>query len=342
MSQQVTLEDVAKVAGVHKTTVSRALNSSTRSIVNSQTARRIIEAAETLGYVPNLTARSLRVQTTMTVGVVIPDLTNAIFPPMVRGIESYLSKHGYTVLLADTDESPDAEGLAITSLLERRVDGFIVATGTEEDLAIAKLFDLGTPVVLVNRGAGNVPCPLVTGDNVAGIYAVVAHLKDLGHRDIVHLAGPTNVSTIRTRTEAFRRACQDAGLNGRVVGTAVLRADAGEEAMDSLLTEGLNFTAVVAATDLLALGVLRSLRRHGLVCPDEVSVVGFNDMPFSEEFGPGLTTVRVPLAEMGEEAARLLVRTLGGEVLAPRVLTMPVALVKRNSTARGPHYGEER
>ena len=340
MSHQVTLEDVAKVVGVNKATVSRALNPSTRSIVNSQTASRIIQAAEALGYVRNFTARSLRVQTTMTVGVVIPDITNAIFPPMVRGIENYLSQHGYTVLLADTDESSDAEDLAITSLLERRVDGFIVATGTEEDRAVTKLFNLGTPVVLVNRGAGKVPYPLVTGDDAAGIRAVVAHLKDLGHRDIVHVAGPSNFSTTRARTKAFLRACQDSGLNGRVFATTMLRANAGEVAMDSLLAEGRDFTAVVAATDLLALGVLKSLRRHGVVCPEEVSVVGFNDMPFSEEFGPGLTTVRVPLAEMGEEAARLLVRRLGGEDLAPSVLTMPVALVERNSTARGPHYGQ--
>jgi LacI family transcriptional regulator len=332
MDRHVTLEDVAKLAGVNKATASRALNPTSRSLVNNHTALRVTEAAKTLGYVRNLTARSLRVKTTMTVGVIIPDLTNPIFPPMVRGIENYLSLHGYTVLMADTDESAEAEDKAITSLIERRVDGLIVATGTDDREAIPRLFSLGMPVVLANRGAGKVQYPLVIGDDTAGIFAAVTHLKDLGHRKIVHITGPQNFSTTQNRARAFTQACLEMKLNGRIIVATGLRAEGGETVMDGELEKGRDFTAVVATTDLLALGALRSLRRHNLNCPKEVSVVGFNDMPFADEFSPGLTTVRVPLNQIGEEAARLLVRRLGGEEVSAQAVTLPVTLVVRKST----------
>lgn len=329
---EVTLEDVAKAAGVHKATVSRALNPETQSVVNEQTVRRIVRVAESLGYVRNLTARSLRVQSTMTVGVVIPDLTNPIFPPMVRGIENYLAKHGYTVLLADTDESEDEEKEAIRSLAERRVDGFIVATGADDHETIPRMFDQGIAVVLANRGAGTVPYPLVTGDDEDGMRQAVEHLHRLGHRHIVHLAGPENFSTTRIRAREIVRVCGDFGITCEVVPVENLRVDAGTSAVDRLLEQPWSFTAIQASTDLLALGALRSIRAHGLTCPGDISVIGFNDMPFAAEFSPGLTSVKVPLDEIGAEAARLLVTRLQEGKNSPRVVTLPVRLVVRQST----------
>lgn len=336
VKHQVTLEDVAKAAGVHKATVSRALNPETQSVVNEQTVRRITRVAESLGYVRNLTARSLRVKSTMTVGVVIPDLTNPIFPPMVRGIETYLAKHGYTVLLADTDESREEEKEAIRSLSERRVDGFIVATGADDHETIPRMFEQGIPVVLANRGAGNVPYPLVTGDDEAGMREAAQYLYGLGHRDIIHLAGPMNFSTTRNRAREIVRVCEELGMTCRVVEVENLRVDAGKSAVDRLLESPRTFTAIQASTDLLALGALRSLRAHDLRCPEDVSVIGFNDMPFAAEFSPGLTSVKVPLDEIGAEAARLLVTRLQEGKNSQRVVTLPVSLVIRQSS--GPAY----
>lgn len=332
MGTRVTIADVAALAGVHKATVSRALNDATRDQVNVETVRRVRKAAKSLGYVPNVMARSLRTSLSMTIGVIIPDLTNPIFPPVIRGIENYLSPRGYTALLANTDSRDSLERSAVTSLLERQVDGFVIATGLEDHPLIPSLFERGVLAVMVNRGSGRVPYPLVTGNDSGGISAAIAHLKDLGHREIVHLAGPANFSTSRVRAESFVRACDQAGLLGTVVEVAALTAEDGQKAVDALLADRRNFTAIQASNDLLALGALRSLRAHGLDCPGDVSVIGFNDMPFAEEFSPGLTTVHVPLQEIGTESARILLECIESRTISSVAVMLPVSLIVRSSS----------
>lgn len=336
MSQAVTIADVAKLAGVHAATVSRALSPGAKAQVSPETVRRVQKAAKKLGYVPNAMARSLRTSLSMTVGVTIPDLTNPIFPPMIRGIENFLAPRGYTALLANTDGRPALEKAAINSLLERRVDGLIIATGLEDHALLPKLFDQGVRAVLANRGAGTVPYPLVTGDDRSGILMTVELLKKLGHRRVVHIAGPNNFSTSRTRREAIIEACADAGLVCQVVYASALTAEDGEKAMDDLLSQRQNFTAVQTSNDLLALGVLRSMRRHRLNCPQDVSVIGFNDMPFAEEFSPGLTTIRVPLEDIGTESARLLFERVQSGKIDSVLVRLPVSLVVRGSTGPAP------
>ena len=332
MSQAVTIADVAKLAGVHAATVSRALNPAPQAQVSPETVRRVQKAAKALGYVPNAMARSLRTSLSMTVGVTIPDLTNPIFPPMIRGIENFLAPRGYTALLANTDGRPALEKAAMTSLLERRVDGLIIATGLYDHALLPKLFNQGVRAVLANRGAGKVPYPLVTGDDRSGILMIVELLKKLGHRSVVNVAGPDNFSTSRTRREAMIQACADAGISCKVVSASSLTAEDGEKVMDDLLSQRQNFTAVQASNDLLALGVLRSLRRHRLRCPEDMSVVGFNDMPFAEEFSPGLTTIRVPLEDIGTESARLLFESIQNGKNDSVLVRLPVSLVVRGST----------
>ncbi|RZT57393.1 LacI family transcriptional regulator [Microcella alkaliphila] len=332
MNRRVTIADVAAQAGVHKATVSRALNEATRDQVNIETLRRVQKAAKLLGYVPNAMARSLRTSQSMTVGVIIPDLTNPIFPPVIRGIENYLSPRGYTALLANTDSRDALEQSAVHSLSERQVDGFIIATGLEDHPLIPSMFERNIPAVMVNRGSGSIPYPLVTGNDAAGITAAIEHLRALGHREVVHLAGPSNYSTSRVRKESFTTACADAGLTGVVVDVPSLTAEDGERAVDDLLSRRRTFTAIQASNDLLALGALRSLRAHGLGCPTDVSVIGFNDMPFAEEFSPGLTTVHVPLQMIGTESARILLDTIETGHIRPIAVMLPVSLVIRGSS----------
>lgn len=332
MPRSVTISDVAELAGVHTATVSRALNPSTQGQVSAETMRRVQKAAKTLGYVPNMMARSLRTKLSTTIGVLIPDLTNPIFPPMIRGIENYLAPRGYTALLANTDGRESVERTATTSLLERRVDGLIIATGLEDHPILGDLYRQGVKIVMANRGAGAVPYPLVTGNDAAGVVAAVRHLKDLGHREILHISGPANVSTSRIRANAMKEACEMEGLRLQTIQAAALTADAGHQVMDQLLTERRTFTAVQTSNDLLALGVLRSLRRHGVACPGDVSVVGFNDMPFAEEFSRGLTTVKVPLEEIGAQSARILIDAIESGKIEPVIVTLPVSLVIRAST----------
>ena len=338
MPRRATIDDVARLAQVHKATVSRALNARTRHQVNAETLKRVKRAARQLGYVPNAMARGLRTSRSMTIGVIIPDLMNPIFPPIIRGIEGVLQARGYTVLVANTDTHDDVEISAFESLLQRRVDGFILATGRLDDQpVIEEAAAAGVPVVLVNRDSGVGHYPVVSGNNSDGIRCAVKHLVDLGHRRIVHVAGPSNYSTARTRAESFEAAARAAGVEHHTIYAESFTIDAGEKAAEGLLAgPGDLPTAVVAGNDLVALGVIRRLRADGVRCPEDVSVVGFNDMPFAEDFWPPLTTVHMPLRELGAEAALLLLRGIEEGEQEAATLTLPVSLVVRGSTGPAP------
>ena len=335
---RVTIDDVAARAGVHKATVSRALNTRTRHQVNRETAARVTAIAEELGYVPNAMARGLRTSSSMTIGVIIPDLTNPFFPPIVRGIENYLQPRGYTALLANTDDSEAIEQAALGTLLGRRVDGLIVASGSLQTPTLVEAHQAGVFAVMLNRDAGGIPYPLVTGNDATGIAAAVTHLADLGHRRIMHIAGPADFSTSGTRAEAFRAACASTkGVAGTVVEAAALSVEAGTQTMDRVLTDRrARPTAIVAGNDLVALGVLRSLRSHGLSCPDDVSVIGFNDIEFAQDSNPPLTTVHVPMLGMGTEAARILLEAIESRAQEPMTVRLPVSLIVRGSTGPAP------
>jgi len=336
--RRITIDDVAVRAGVHKATVSRALNLRTRHQVSGDTVSRVEAAAEELGYVPNAMARGLRTSNSMTIGVIIPDLTNPFFPPVVRGIENYLQPRGYTALLANTDGSDETEQLALDSLLGRRVDGLIVASGSRHGSALGQAHRAGVLAVMLNRDGGGVPYPVVTGSDATGVAAAVTHLVDLGHRRLLHIAGPEGFSTSETRTEAFRAACASAkGVTGTVLDASALSVEAGQQAMDRVLTaRRARPTGIVAGNDLVALGVLRSLRAHGLSCPGDVSVVGFNDIEFAQDSNPPLTTVRVPMQEMGAEAARALLDAIEAKSQDATTVRLPVSLIVRGSTGPAP------
>jgi LacI family transcriptional regulator len=336
MPRRVTIDDVAQLAQVHKATVSRALNAQTRDQVNVETLKRVKRAALQLGYVPNAMARGLRISRSMTIGVIIPDLMNPIFPPIIRGIEHALQPRGYTVLVANTDSHDDVEMSAFESLLQRRVDGFILATGRLDEQQIIEQASAGNvPVVLVNRDSGVGKYPFVSGDNAGGIISAITHLVELGHRHIVHVAGPPNFSTALSRSRAFQAAALNAGILHDTINVESFTVDAGCAAAEALLERrGERPTALVAGNDLVALGLIRRLRSHGLRCPEDVSIVGFNDMPFAEDFWPPLTTVHMPLREIGGEGARLLLHGIESGEQEAAMVTLPVSLVVRGSTAR--------
>ncbi|HEX4443715.1 MAG TPA: LacI family DNA-binding transcriptional regulator [Galbitalea sp.] len=338
MAGRVTIADVARLAGVHQATVSRALNAATESQVNPATAKRIRRVAKEIGYIPNVVARGLRTRLSMTVGVIIPDLTNPIFPLIVRGLEDYLAPRGYTALLANTDRNDATEQRIFDSMMQRHVDGFVFATGHSDHALLAQSRDQGVPVVLVNRGVSDLSFPLITGDDKSGVFAVIEHLATLGHRRILHLAGPVGYSTSEARAEAFVAAC---AANGVVyapsVSTDEFSIAAGRRVIDAAIDRNpRDVTAIVAANDLLALGALRAIRGHGLSCPEDISVTGYNDVAFSEDFRPPLTTVRVPYTQMGSEAGRLLLSEIKERSEPPFTITLPVSLVIRESTAKAP------
>jgi len=330
-----TLREVADLAGVHPATVSRALNPDTRDRVNAKTAVRVDEAARTLGYRVNRLARGLKMRRSLTAGVLIPDLTNPFFPPIVRGIEDRLQEDGYTALLTNTDGDPQRARKGLETLLDRQVDGLILATATREDALVADAAAAGLPVVLVNRRVDQSDVPAVVPDDVGGVHAAVEHLVGLGHRRIAHIAGPLTTSTGHLRREGFLASAGEYGLD---VADLVRVADSFTETAGTLQALALlrahrDITAIVAGNDLIALGCLDALVTEGRRCPDDVSLVGFNDMPFIDKVSPPLTTVHVPHYELGQRAADLLLGRLQDRTRASSQLVVGVRLIVRDSTA---------
>jgi LacI family transcriptional regulator len=345
--QRVRLVDVAREAGVHPATASRALSPDARGEVSPSTVRRVRRAAELLGYVPNSMARGLRTSRSYVAALVVPDITNALFPPIVRGAEQVLTEAGFTLVLTDTNNAAEVERSQIASMRAHGVDGFIMATASWEDPLIDDLAAENFPTVLVNRRCATSELPFFGGDDQQGIRLCVQHLAELGHRDIVHLAGPASTSTGRERAHAFRAAMRDKSLPLRnaVIECAGYTENAGAEAAARLLARRGPFTAVVAANDLVALGVMGRLAAEGLTSPRDYSITGFNDLAFMDKLTPPLTTVRVPFTEMGARAARGLLEWISEERPTATQSLLPVELVVRGTTGRAqtehPHTDAE-
>jgi LacI family transcriptional regulator len=331
-----TLRDVAREAGVHPATASRALNPATRALVNGETVTRVQKVAEALGYRPNPIARSLKTSRSATVGLVIPDLTNPLFPPIVRGIEDVLAPAHYNAWLVNTDNDAEREESLVDSLRSRQVEGLIVATARLVHPLLDRLQAEGVRMVLINRRTAGSSIPSVTADDASGIDTAVGHLAALGHRRIAHLAGPQDTSTGLVRRRAFVAALRERGLDddpALVADCSAWSEEEGARALRGLLDSGVEFTAVIAGNDLLALGCYDVFRERDIACPGEISVVGFNDMPYLDKLQPPLTSVRVPHYELGAEAARMLLDGLHDAARHPRSVLLPLALVERASTA---------
>jgi LacI family transcriptional regulator len=333
----VTLRDVARRAGVHAGTASRALNPQTRSLVNAETASKVMAAAEELGYRPNPMARGLKTNRSFTIGVLVPDLTNPLFPPIVRGIEDELATAGYTALLANSDNDPDKERLHFETMKDRQVEGFIMATAERDHPLIEDAIAADAPIVLANRTVDSSRAFAVITDDRKGTALSVNHLVELGHTRIAHIVGPERYSTGEARFRGFIDAMKAAGLKPDrklIRFTKSFVESEGARVFKQLLDgDSREFTAVVAGNDLLALGCYDILAETGLDCPRDISIVGYNDIPFLDKLRPPLTTIRIPHYEIGARAAALVLERLGDPIIEPVTLKLEPELVVRGSTA---------
>jgi LacI family transcriptional regulator len=331
-----TLRDVAAAAGVHPATASRALNPETRILVSEVTAQRVTAAAARLGYRPNPVARSLRTRRSHTIGVLIPDLNNPLFPPIVRGLEDKLAAAGYVALLGNTDADASRERLIFDQMRARHVDGFVLATATLHDRLLAEAAAADLPVVLMNRLSQDYSFPSVSVDNEQGSRMAVTHLARLGHTRIAHIAGPQEASTGVNRLRGFRDGMASHGLEVRedlIAYSSRYTIEEGARCGRELLARNGGITAVAAANDMLAVGCYAAIEEAGRRCPDDISVIGFNDMPFIDRLRPPLTTVRFPHYQLGTEAAQLLLERIGEREGPVKILYLAPELIVRGSTA---------
>lgn len=336
--KRTTLKDIARETGVHVSTVSRALDPVLRKSITAEVIEKIHAAAERLGYRPNRIAAGLRTKRTMTVGVMIPDITNVIFPPILRGIEDVLEPLGYASIIVNTDSEKARESRLINVLRDRGVDGIIHAAALRSDPSIANAAKDGLPVVTINRRVENSCIPYVINDEEGGIYSMLQHLLFLGHRSIAHIAGPQDLSTGQLRLAAFREATKTMQLDFKpdlVVTATHFHENEGMRCVEQLLAVKQKFTAILCANDRLALGAIEALRERGIDCPRDVSVTGFNDMPFLTLIRPKLTTIRIQQHEAGVVAAKILLKMISSDDFesVPIETILPVELIVRESTA---------
>lgn len=338
MNKRITIKDIASHLGVHVSTVSRALNPEKSGNLSAAAIEKVRVAASELGYRPNRLAAGLRTRRSMTIGVMIPDISNVLFPPIVRGIESVLEPLGYASVLVNTDSDSAREARLVEVLRDRGVDGIIHAAVLRDDPTIVRAFEDGIPVVTMNRKVEGVDIPYLINDEEDGIRQIITHLFDLGHRHIAHLAGPQELSTGLMRREAFQKVISEIGLPlspATVVVAEQFTEDEGRRCARDLLDTGATITAICCANDRLALGAIAELHTRGIRCPKDVSVTGFNDMPFLNLIPPSLTTVRIQQFEAGQKCATRLVGMIDEckEAAEPQATILPVELVVRDSSA---------
>lgn len=329
-----TLRDVAREAGVHVSTVSRVLNDQAAAgRITRDTEDRIRTIARRLGYRRNTIARALRTGRTLVVGMVVPDVANLYQAGITRGAGDVLYADGYSLILASTDDDPDHAESQVSAMLGVQAEGLLYGVAREDDAVLAGLVDEGIPVVLFNRAAETPGVSAVLPDDHTGTRLAVEHLLSLGHRNIVHVGGPEDVSSTVNRLQTFEDTLRAAGLTGSHGFAHRQIEEEGHRVMGELLEESPDATAVLAANDRLALGVIDAIRDSGRSCPEEVSVVGFNDMPYSERFSPPLTTVHISQYELGSMAAGLLLKTIADPGRPSEIQLATPSLVIRGSTA---------
>jgi LacI family transcriptional regulator len=318
---EATIRDVARRAQVSVASVSRALNGFEN--VSDDTRARVADAVKELGYVPHAGARSLSLARTNAIGVVLPALHGEFFSEIVRGMDQVASANGYYLLLSNM-HTDSGGGAAVLRALRGRVDGLLLMAPHIHDHELVEAMPRGLPILLINTPGQPAGCPGIHLDNSAGARAVAEHLLALGRKRMVHIAGPKGNIDAQERAAAFHEALAQAPQVEVETVDGDFFEESGERAVRELLAKGVRFDAIFASNDNMAIGALTALREAGLKVPEDVAVAGFDDIPLAKHLG--LTTVRVRIAELGQEALDRLLEIMadkddgGDELHAPELV----------------------
>jgi LacI family transcriptional regulator len=328
--QRVTLHDVAAAAGVSKSTVSRILDERLPRSDN-ETAKRVRRVAAELGYMRDVAAASLRRGSTLTIGVVVPRLTDTVMAMLYEALAHACARSGLFAIVATTDDAPEADRTAAQALLHRGVDGLVLSTARIEDPFPQELAARGVNCVLALRTDGKTLSSV--GDDRLGGYFATRHLLDLGHRRIGLIAGPAFASSSLGRVEGYRQAMAEAGapVDPALIVGSTFGIDSGAEAAEALMRLPHPPTAIFAVNDNTAIGAFSTIRRLGLSVPEDVSLVGYNDIPIVSRLSTPLTTVRVPFDQIATAALDLLTNGPSGK--DDRIRAATPSLIPRRSTA---------
>jgi LacI family transcriptional regulator len=307
-----TIREVAKLAGVSAITVSRVVNNSDN--VNNKTKKRVQAAIRQLGYVPNTLARSLRSRRTCTLALVLTDITNPFWTTVARGAEDAANKAGFGMMLGNTDESEDKQARYITTLLEKQIDGVLFVPAGNTVSAIRLLHRQGVPVVVMDRRLSGCRSDVVRCDSEGGAYKLVKLLLSLGHRRIAMLSGPRNISTAEDRVRGYQKALAEEGVPilPDLMQYGNFTVESGLDMTRQALALTPRPTAIFAGNNLIAIGALKNLQECQVRVPEDMALVGFDDLPVNLTIDPFLTVAKQPAYEMGRGAAELLLARLAG------------------------------
>ena len=334
-TRRPTQADVARRAGVSQALVSYVINDVPRPVPDV-TRRRVMDAVRELGYVPHNAARALRLDRTMTLALVIPDITNPYYPAVARGVQDRAEAAGYQVITYNTDGIAEKERRALAWIREGRADGLVISAFHLDDVDFLGLLDVGiqvTAIVSVDSATPDVGIDRVVVDVVDAVRQVARHITARGYDPVVALAGPLDTRVGRTRLDAFVEAMAEASSSRPIiVETTDFTFDEGRRAMAEILAGSVRPRVVFAANDLLALGAMECCRAEGVVVPDEVALIGFDDIEAGRLVTPQLTTVAQPTRRIGETAASLLVDRLTERSDRPgQVVSVPLELLVRGT-----------
>jgi LacI family transcriptional regulator len=330
-----TIRDVAKQAGVAPITVSRVVNNS--GYVSAKTRARVEAAIAELGYVPNVLARSLRSRRTNTLALILTDISNPFWTTVARGVEDAASAAGFNVIFCNTDESEVKQEKYLRVVMQKQVDGVLLvpARGTDEPIRLIQ--SQNTPVVVLDRRIPNAPVDTVRSDSEGGAYQLTNLLLSLGHRRIAVLSGPQGVSTADERVAGYQRALTEAGLDvdPAMIYHGEFSLGSGYSMAQQVLEAAPRPTALFAGNNFIAFGALRALRDAGLRAPEDMALVGFDDLPADLVVDPFLTVAAQPAYEMGRQATELLLAHLSAEAPAKyQEIVLPTEIIVRRSSGQ--------
>ena len=330
--KRVTLADIARATGFSVNTVSRALND--KGDVSPETRETIRSTAQQLGYRPDRLARGLRTQSTRVIGVVVTDVANPFFGALVKSISHAARSRDYRVILQDSDESVEHEQEAIEVLLSERIDGILICPVQIDRAPIDRLARSGLPFVLVGRYFDDLATDYAIPDDRQGGYLAAKHLIDLGHRRIGMINGPEWISSAVERRDGFVAAHREASLSvdERLILHRALTTAEGHRAARELLKDHPDVTAIATYSDYVALGVATAVRETGRSIPDDIALIGFDDIDIAASLAVPLSTIRAPIRELGFQGVDLLCEKIAGGVEPPVRRRLPVELVPRRST----------
>jgi LacI family transcriptional regulator len=327
------IRDVAKRAGVAPMTVSRCINNS--GYCSPEVRARIETAVAELGFVPNRLATGLRSKRTHTLALVLTDITNPFFTTIARGVEDIASEAGYTVIFCNTDESVAKEQMYLRLLLEKRVDGVLLVPAASGIDSVNLLKKQGTPIVVIDRRLPDLQTDVVRCDSEGGAYDLTRLLLSLGHREIAILNGPRGVSTAEDRLAGYHRALAEVDIsqNKEIEFYGTFTQESGFKMAQEAMKRNSRLTAIFAANNFIAFGAIKAFQEMGLRVPEDVAVVGFDDLPTSLVIFPFLTVAAQPAYEMGKKAIEILISRLNREISDQyQEIVLPTAIVVRQSS----------